>query len=129
MTFHNGLGQNLQSHKWNSRVILLFSDEFDSEKLQLQRTEIFSDPDGLKDRKLIVYTVLRSGYSKEPFKGEWIKSNQFASLKKSKEDFEVVLIGLDGMVKFRNDSLVPIQRIFDIIDGMPMRRLELKQKN
>ena len=39
----------------------------------------------------------------------------------------VVLIGKDGGVKLRNDFGVAPQKIFDLIDGMPMRRAEIRK--
>ena len=40
--------------------------------------------------------------------------------------FEVVLIGLDGGIKLRQTKLVSLDKLFTLIDGMPMRRNELK---
>jgi hypothetical protein len=42
--------------------------------------------------------------------------------------FQVVLIGLDGTVKQRWDSLPEAEDLFSIIDAMPMRQRELKER-
>ena len=42
--------------------------------------------------------------------------------------FRVVLIGLDGGAKLTSDEVVPTQRLFGLIDGMPMRQREIRQR-
>ena len=40
----------------------------------------------------------------------------------------ILLVGKDGGVKLRSEEPVSIQRIFDLIDSMPMRRREMREK-
>jgi len=42
--------------------------------------------------------------------------------------FGLELIGLDGGVKYRSTSAVPLEELWTLIDGMPMRRAELKNQ-
>ncbi len=44
------------------------------------------------------------------------------------DGFALVLVGLDGGVKFRSDKPVTPEDIFRIIDRMPMRRVELERE-
>lgn len=41
-----------------------------------------------------------------------------------KDRFQVVLIGKDGGIKLRSDTVVSDVDMFDVIDRMPMRRAE-----
>ena len=45
-----------------------------------------------------------------------------------KEDFEVILIGLDGGIKLQRTELLTKEDLFKITDSMPMRRDELTKK-
>ena len=40
----------------------------------------------------------------------------------SRRSFELRLIGLDGDTKYRSNEIVPPQRIYELIDAMPMRK-------
>ncbi|MEO0341702.1 MAG: DUF4174 domain-containing protein, partial [Bacteroidota bacterium] len=48
--------------------------------------------------------------------------------KKQKDSFLFILIGKDGGVKLRSTSVVPLDDLFALIDGMPMRRAEIRRK-
>ena len=39
--------------------------------------------------------------------------------------FKVVLIGLDGTIKYTKNSPISAKNLFTIIDGMPMRRSKM----
>lgn len=41
-----------------------------------------------------------------------------------KGSFKVVLVGKDGGIKLRGDTVVSNADMFDVIDRMPMRRIE-----
>ena len=43
--------------------------------------------------------------------------------------FEVILIGLDGGEKLRQTKVLETDKLFAIIDGMPMRRSEIIKNN
>ena len=42
------------------------------------------------------------------------------------EDFKLVLLGLDGLPKWEQNFFTDFQKIFQLIDKMPMRKEELK---
>ena len=43
-------------------------------------------------------------------------------------DFAVVLVGKDGGEKLRSSNPIPWQKLASTVDGMPMRKDEMKQK-
>ncbi len=50
----------------------------------------------------------------------------FKEMKRGNSDFELILVGLDGTVKLRRQLAVEADELFGIIDGMPMRRSEMR---
>ena len=43
--------------------------------------------------------------------------------------FEVILVGLDGGIKLRQDQPVTTDELFSLIDSMPMRQREMRRQN
>jgi hypothetical protein len=44
------------------------------------------------------------------------------------DEFEVILIGKDGTVKLRSKAAVSTSALFQLIDAMPMRQEEMREK-
>ena len=44
------------------------------------------------------------------------------------QDFAIVLIGKDGGEKLRRTTLLPIAELFALVDAMPMRRAEMRER-
>ena len=42
-------------------------------------------------------------------------------------EFRVILVGKDGTVKLDHDSVVGGVELFELVDSMPMRRVEMMQ--
>ncbi len=76
------------------------------------------------ERKILVYHILPERY-KIGLKSEdkWEKNT---SLKILDVQFEVNLIGLDGGIKLSQKELLTAEKLFSIIDRMPMRRIEIE---
>jgi len=120
--------QNLEQHEWKNRVLIVTVKNI--ELLQPQIDLLNKDIKGLKERKLVVYKVNPEQYAKGINSKRWISNKTFYSkLKQTSKDFEVILIGLDGGVKLRQTSLLSLEKLFALIDGMPMRRAEIRNKN
>ena len=45
------------------------------------------------------------------------------------KNFEVILVGLDGTIKLRQEQPVSTDKLFSLIDSMPMRQREMRQQN
>jgi len=43
------------------------------------------------------------------------------------KNYEVILVGLDGRIKLRQDQPVTTDKLFSLIDSMPMRQREMRQ--
>ena len=43
-------------------------------------------------------------------------------------DFKVILLGLDGGIKYESSTVEPAQVYYDLIDRMPMRRSQMRKR-
>ena len=67
-------------------------------------------------------------YQKGIESNHWISSKQwYIEFKKTKKPIEIILIGLDGGVKLHQTKLLNLEKLFTLIDGMPMRKAEIKK--
>ncbi len=119
--------QDLTTHQWENRVLLVISDNKNTEAYQTQ-ISIFKDKTkALADRKLVVYSVLPTKYklNNDP----WLASSSlFKKYRSKNKTFKVVLIGLDGLIKLNENAVILAEKLFSIIDVMPMRQSEIKRK-
>ena len=84
---------------------------------------------GLKERKLKIYQFAEGDF-KYGFFDSWKKSTlNIKRFFEKEESFKIVLIGLDGGIKLKQNTILTPEKLFAIIDGMPMRKRELKNKN
>ena len=122
--------QDLSSYRWKNRLLLVFSQDEDSEKIHKQFTLLQQEMAGLQERKLVLYEIYPEKYKSLNHEEKWINSGSlYEEYKKSDTSFEVVLIGLDGSVKLRQNEILSIEKLFSTIDVMPMRMREMRDKN
>ena len=127
----NGIlnSQNLDAHTWENRVLLLLSETKEDKSFQEQLHLLLKEKEGLLDRKLLVYQTLPGTYSMDVKNGSWKTSKKlYQDFKKSNTPFEVILIGLDGSEKLRQDTVIMPKELFALIDAMPMRANELRKR-
>jgi hypothetical protein len=120
--------QDIIDHQWKERVLIVMTANKDSELLQQQIAIFTQNETGLTERKLLVYLATPHEYTLyNPKKINWKSGSVLYDNYQSRDtEMELVLIGLDGGIKHRTYSITPALEIFTVIDGMPMRRLELQ---
>ncbi|GGG31695.1 hypothetical protein GCM10011532_13950 [Christiangramia forsetii] len=120
--------QSLSEYKWKNRLIVVFSD---SEKLEKQLYEFKNEAKAFQERKLIVIQAApKTSRILMPEMSGWQDSNLYQEMKlEKKTDFEIILVGLDGEVKLRQQKLLETKKLFDFIDSMPMRQSEIQKHN
>jgi len=128
-TCHSLEAQDLEPHRWRDRVLLLITGDLKNPEYIRQTHALQERPAELEARKLMVCTVVENRYAKGLPAGSWRSGvqNRFA-ITDAKTGFRLVLIGLDGGVKLDTSSFVPLEPLWALIDGMPMRRAELENK-
>lgn len=122
--------QDFSQHQWKDRVLLIHIAEVKEEHWKSQLAILAADPAGMAERKLVVYQIEHGYYRRgwEP-QGDWRKlGSQTYPSSTTKEGFEIVLIGLDGSVKLRQNELLSLVELYALIDGMPMRRAEVRRQ-
>ncbi|RCS26601.1 DUF4174 domain-containing protein [Polaribacter sp. WD7] len=122
----NLVGQDLKKHQWKDRLLLVFVDDKNNATLKNQMNLLANDKKGLLERKLVIYNFTKNEF-KMGFQSDWFpfKNKKITHLKKT-NSFEVLLIGLDGELKYRQTKLISLKKISSLIDSMPMRIRELK---
>ncbi|SDR97355.1 DUF4174 domain-containing protein [Christiangramia echinicola] len=128
LTMHS---QSLFEYQWKNRLIVIFTETSNSREFQKQMQILNQNQNqaGLNDRKIKVIHVIPDKHQIVfPEKSGWQNSNLYQK-KESKIDFEVILIGLDGGVKLRETNPVEIEKLFDLIDSMPMRKAEMRRND
>ena len=124
------LGQLPDQHRWTDRVILLFAPEADHADYQRQSEELAKARAGVTDRDLVIYHLFRaSGQAPD---GQALSRERVQALRQAYRapngGFAFVLIGKDGGVKLREETVVSTKRLFGLIDRMPMRQAEMRRK-
>ena len=126
--------QNLESHSWINRIIIVKSKDAQLDKYQKQLVEFRNSMEELRDRKLVLYQIVGSKYRLNDYENlyqeesEDLSSDLAKEILNEKNEFEVILIGLDGGIKLRRTELLTKEELFGIIDSMPMRKAELRNR-
>lgn len=121
----NLISQDFRKHQWKNRVLVVFTNNVKNDSFKKQVSILSKNQQNLTERKLVVYYFTKDKYIFN-FDEYWQKSRKF---KKEKETFKLLLIGLDGGIKLQQDSILSTEKLFAIIDGMPMRKRELSKNN
>ena len=128
ITTQLSFGQDFNSHKWNDRILIILADSPNNKTFKKQFDQLLQVQKGLKDRKLVIYLFTPSGQNCDLQLLNFVSNTQrYSDLKKFKNDFEILLVGLDGGIKLHQNTLLPAQQLFDRIDAMPMRAQELRK--
>lgn len=129
---NNLLSQDLTRHRWENRLIVIFSQDFDDPNLRSQLNEFNNFRPGLDERKVLVYQIIPGKFKQglsDQHKWEAASADLFSKYKSTESSFEVLLIGLDGGVKLRKNESISCEELFRIIDSMPMRRREIERQD
>ncbi|MEM7164179.1 MAG: DUF4174 domain-containing protein [Planctomycetota bacterium] len=112
----------LNALHWSSRVALVFSPSEDDPRYWETLAAIERVATEFAERDMVLLSIfgdqrsLNSDRIRQRFD---VRSHEFVA----------VLIGKDGGEKNRRDRLSDLSEWFDQIDGMPMRRAEMRRRN
>jgi hypothetical protein len=123
--------QDLKSHQWKDRLLLVISKSEKDTLFQEQIKILEQKQNELQDRKLVVYQITAEAFKTEFVRSsDWIKSTSlFDNFSGQEIPFKIILIGLDGGIKLEQNELLSVDTLFNTIDSMPMRRTELLKRN
>ena len=122
---------DLSQFEWQNRLLLLFAPHSENKLFKQLQSEIGTQKYGVKDRDLVIFEVLDTGTSRmnrtpiDRREADALRHN-FAVPQNS---FTLILVGKDGGVKLKRSDQTSLAEIFALIDSMPMRKKEMRQKN
>jgi len=113
---------------WEKRVLLMFTPDEQNAGFQRQQTILQEIEGGLSERDM---TVIRAFSDDRVVLDEQSHAQSSASFYRrfavNSNEFRVILVGKDGTVKLDHDSVVGGVELFELVDSMPMRRVEMMQ--
>lgn len=115
----------LKSLRWQKRVLVLSAPSVSDNQMAAQMEAIRGYEADMAERDLmaVILTPDRAYAWPETVQAAWRQELGLPS-----DGFALRLIGKDGSVKRRADAAVPMTEIFAQIDGMPMRRREMRER-
>ncbi|MEM6619726.1 MAG: DUF4174 domain-containing protein [Pseudomonadota bacterium] len=106
----------LDALKWDKRPIVIFADTGDDLLFRRQMELLAEEEEMLSERDVVVLTDIEPD-AKGPLRKRL-----------RPRGFQLVLIGKDGAVKLRKPRPWTVREISRVIDTMPMRQHEIRQR-
>ena len=114
---------------WENRPLLLFAPDENDARLQQTKQELAQRQCELEARDMVIGIIIEQGQSH--LNNQPISTTKATTLRERyKIDygrFTTILIGKDGGEKERVYSVPDLDNIFALIDGMPMRQVEMME--
>ena len=122
--------QAFDNYQWKKRLVVVFADTTSNNRYRKQIDILKTEVSGLKERKLQLIFALPGKYREIfPETSGWIQDPYLYKYRRlASEEFEVIVIGLDGGVKKRQSYVLSPEMLFDLIDSMPMRQAEIQER-
>ena len=126
----DALSMDLAGFQWKNRLLFLFAPDGNHPKFKKLQHDIAGQPYEVKDRDLVIFEILEQGASRMQ---TGVMDRQAADSVRdrfgiAKNEFTLILVGKDGGVKLKRENYVSLATVFDLIDSMPMRQIEMRQK-
>jgi hypothetical protein len=122
---------DLSQYLWKNRLLFIFAPNRSHPRLDALHRALSAQAAQVSDRDLVIFEILESGPSRVDT--AVIDSETARVLRErfnpARVDFKVVLVGKDGGVKLDRSDQTNLKDIFALIDAMPMRREEMRQKS
>lgn len=114
-------------YKWKNRIVLVFSPE-KSTNIEKQMAVFSNHQKGMQERDLLVFEIRNESiyHPNGDRDGKKAADRLRNKYRIAENEFSVILIGKDGTEKLRQSEVLNAEKLFTIIDGMPMRRQEIK---
>ena len=122
---------DLSQFQWKNRLLFLFAPNRSHPLFDVLQKSIAVQQAEVTDRDLVIFEILETGSSRMDTSDF---DPQMAQALRDKFDvhpgrFTVILVGKDGGIKLNRQDQTRLEDIFALIDAMPMRREEMRQKS
>lgn len=124
--------QSLNSYRWKSRLVLLFTPSPDDPMFERQVRLLLGQNEEFEDRNVVFMFITPDGKFENT--GRFLKQadaqKMYQKFGAERFQLEMVLVGLDGHEKFRAENrITPPSVLMNLIDEMPMRASELRGRS
>lgn len=109
-------------YKWKNRPLLVFAPSAEHAAYREQIRRVNAHRAGFNERDMVIVAVLAQEARRDAAADRALRSR----FRVGTDDFVVILIGKDGTAKDRWTEPAPMDEVFRLIDGMPMRRREMR---
>jgi hypothetical protein len=114
--------------RWERRLFLIFAPSADHDGFKQMRSQTRTPRFGARDLDLVEVTGDEVRVNREP-----VATPTAEALRRAYDvpprSFAVRLVGKDGTVKLARSGVVRITDVYDLIDAMPMRRQEMRERS
>ena len=121
---------DLSQFQWKNRLLFLFAPNRDHPFFDVLNKSLTTHQAEVADRDLVIFERLESGPSS--MNTNSLDPQTAQSLRDkfdiARSEFTVILIGKDGGIKLKRHDKILLQDVFDLIDAMPMRQNEVRQR-
>jgi hypothetical protein len=127
----------LTLYRWKSRILVIFSNDKESDLFKKQIQLFLDNTEELKERELIIFQVSKELNTEKGVapNQKSISSSDIEQLKKrfdfsfEENEFAVFLVGKDGGTKLTTENeILTLEKLLGTIDAMPMRQSEMKNR-
>lgn len=119
----------MSGYRWKSRPLVVFAPSNQSANLVRQKRIITANRAGFANRDMVIVTVVGDRVTSRFGRGPGMNADR---LRKrygvGRGQFRALLVGKDGGVKLSSGSAIGADRLFGLIDSMPMRRQEMRRR-
>lgn len=120
-----------QQQDYNSKRWIIISADKSNPMVSQQVDMIKEEAEASMERRIAVGKWSHKEFT--PLFNYPVDTSDIINLLKSKRfdstEFEVVLLGLDTTIKLRQNKPIKTNKLFELIDSMPMRQREMRQQN
>ena len=120
----------LERYQWKRRPFLIFAPSPQHADYQAQERMMTGQASQIVDRDMVLGHLFQDGPSHvggEEMSEEAVQA-LYRELDLAEADFHLVLLGKDGTIKLRLNTPTEMSEIYDVIDAMPMRQREMREK-
>lgn len=124
--------QSLDTYRWKSRLILLFTPTPENPLYVEQMRLLKAQSAEFEERDVLFIALTPQGKYDETgcVSDESLARQYYQHFKPAEEQFELILVGLDSGEKLRaQNTLTQSFVLLELIDGMPMRRQQIRRGN
>ena len=122
---------DLTQFQWKNRLLFIFAEDDSHPLYKDLQSQIVAQQAEVNDRDLIVFEL--------PAQGPARMNTRFLNQKEADSirdhfavpgnAFSLILVGKDGGIKLKRSDQVDLREVFGLIDSMPMRQREMRQKS